>query len=193
MPLQKPLAAVDLNKDLPKILPNVPFLSSNSAAWEGIYLNCFRQPSHETPESYFLHHGIVLSPTTAVAEVERSFDGKLKQEQMRWGEVAIVPANISHICRSYGNIEFLVISLEPHLISQIAYESVNLDRVELIPSFTSPDPLIHQIGLALKAELEQDGSGSRFYAESMATALAAHLLRHYSVHPQTLRCTYSTT
>jgi AraC family transcriptional regulator len=34
--------------------------------------------------------------------------------------------------------------------------------------------------LALKTVLETDASNSQFYAESMATALAAHLLRFYS-------------
>ena len=41
------------------------------------------------------------------------------------------------------------------------------------------DPLIQQIALALKTELEIGGADSRLYAESMRTALAAHLLRRY--------------
>lgn len=35
------------------------------------------------------------------------------------------------------------------------------------------------MGLALKAELEAGDANSRLYAESMATALSAHLLRRY--------------
>jgi AraC family transcriptional regulator len=43
------------------------------------------------------------------------------------------------------------------------------------------------MGLALKAELEAGGTDSRLYAESMATALSAHLLRRYCSHPQEIK------
>ncbi|MDV2993049.1 MAG: HTH-type transcriptional activator RhaR [Chroococcidiopsis sp. SAG 2025] len=58
------------------------------------------------------------------------------------------------------------------------YESAN---VEIIPQFKLRDPLIQQIGLALKSELELEGLSDRLYAESMANALAVHLLKRYSL------------
>ncbi len=71
----------------------------------------------------------------------------------------------------------------PHLES----ESVNPDRVELSLILKGADPLIYQIGQALKADLEIDGIGRRFYADSLTTALAAHLLLHYSTRKHKLR------
>lgn len=47
-------------------------------------------------------------------------------------------------------------------------------------------PLIPHMGLALKAELEAGGT-ARLYTESMATALAVHLLRRYSLRKQEIR------
>lgn len=44
--------------------------------------------------------------------------------------------------------------------------------------FVRRDPLIYQISLALKSELA--ATGEKLYAEPMATALAVHLLRHYT-------------
>jgi AraC-like DNA-binding protein len=41
--------------------------------------------------------------------------------------------------------------------------------------------LIQQIAIALKTELAIAGEDSRLYADSMATALGAHLLRRYGV------------
>lgn len=41
--------------------------------------------------------------------------------------------------------------------------------------------LIYQIGIALKANLESESVYNRLYTESMATALSAHLLQHYSL------------
>ena len=46
--------------------------------------------------------------------------------------------------------------------------------------FMNFDPLIYQILLALKTELETNPLNSRFYAESAATFLAAHLVKHYT-------------
>lgn len=43
------------------------------------------------------------------------------------------------------------------------------------------------MGLALKAELEAGGTDSRLYAESMATAMAVHLLRRYSLLEQEIK------
>ena len=73
------------------------------------------------------------------------------------------------------------------MLAQIAYESVNPDRVELSLVLKAADPLIYHIGQALKADLEIDGIGRRFYADSLTTALAAHLLLHYSTRKHKLR------
>lgn len=49
------------------------------------------------------------------------------------------------------------------------------------------EPLIHHMGLALKAELEAGGADTGLYAESMATALSVHWLRQYSSRQQEIR------
>lgn len=77
--------------------------------------------------------------------------------------------------------------LEPTFVAQIAHESVNPDRIELLLTQKKPDLLIQQIGLTLRASLEEDGARSRFYADSMATALSAHLLRYYSTRKHCFR------
>ena len=52
---------------------------------------------------------------------------------------------------------------------------------EKLSHFKVQDPLIQQIALALKTELAIAGEDSRLYADSMATALGAHLLQRYGV------------
>ncbi len=73
------------------------------------------------------------------------------------------------------------------MLAQIAHESVNPDRVELSLVLKAADPLVYQIGQALKADLEIDGIGRRLYADSLTTALAAHLLLHYSTRKHKLK------
>jgi hypothetical protein len=65
----------------------------------------------------------------------------------------------------------------------LGYELYQTEDVELIPQLDNLfDPLIEQIALALKTTLETDGMGSHLYADSMANALAVHLLSRYSNH-----------
>lgn len=66
-------------------------------------------------------------------------------------------------------------------------EFVDADQIELTKHLHIRDPLIEHIGLALKVELESGGADSRFYAESMASALSVHLLRRYSFQKQEIR------
>ena len=54
-------------------------------------------------------------------------------------------------------------------------------RIEIVQKIQTHDPLIQQLGLSLKRELETGVAESRLYAESVATLLAVHLLKHYSV------------
>lgn len=65
------------------------------------------------------------------------------------------------------------------------------DAVEIIPT-VSPvkDLLIQQICLAIKNELTQNRNGRRIYVQSMADALAVHLLQNYSTQTKPVK-TYS--
>jgi AraC family transcriptional regulator len=98
----------------------------------------------------------------------------------------VVPQTTSHHSCQNREDEFTLLYLEPARIADIAYESINPDSVELLPHFAKSDPLIYQIGLALKAELESEEADSHLYAHSATTMLAAHLLRHYCVRKYTV-------
>jgi AraC family transcriptional regulator len=86
-----------------------------------------------------------------------------------------------------ANANFLLLRLEPKLFASAAYESIDAEHIQITPQLRICDPLIQQIGLTLKAELERDGLSDRLYAESMANALAVHLLRRYSDQTRKIR------
>jgi len=77
--------------------------------------------------------------------------------------------------------------IEPDRLIQIAYESVRIERVKLIPHHAMHDPAIAQIGQLLTAELQPNQFGSQLFADSLMIALSIHLLRHYSDFQQPLR------
>ncbi|BAY82631.1 AraC family transcriptional regulator [Calothrix parasitica NIES-267] len=179
MTLNQPIA-VDFSQEAAtsKVLKRPNLLSSHQVKWHGIYLEYHQHPPHETPEHYPKQHVLAIQ-TLGKVEAERRLDGRLKQEQINVGDVCVVPAHTSHWIHSNGEQELILLSLEPSFLKHIAYESI-ASKIELIPHFAKPDPLIHQIGLSLKAALQTDPLGSRFYADSLITALAAHLLQFYT-------------
>ena len=158
-----------------------PLLTSHAARWNGIYLEEHYQLPYQTkPEKYALQHNIVISIATAPSLGGRILDGRTNRQPIVPGDVVIVPATVSHQTWSDTDRKFIILSLEPTQFSRAIYEANDPDSVELLPLFPKSDPLIYQIGLALKSELEAGGVGGCLYVETMANALAVHLLRHYT-------------
>lgn len=113
-----------------------------------------------------------------------------REEDYRNGYIEIYPADLPVSLNSHSTVskmELIQCYLEPNLLAQTAHESGNSDRFELLLTLKKADLLITQICLALKASLEVDATGSRFYADSMAAALSAHLLQQYSTRKHHFR------
>lgn len=162
-------------------------LSSYTANWHGLYLQYHHQPAQEIFKHYSKQHRIIVHdyplPTPKIEWV-----GKLSQSsQVIPGTITIIPANMQNGAYWDAEHRFVVLVFESNLFAQRIAEATNIDEVELLPTLSHPDPLIHNIGLALKAQCcESDGIGSRLYVDSLAIALTAHLLRYYSVQKRTL-------
>jgi AraC family transcriptional regulator len=178
--------------DWPKLLPDAPLMTSFQSGWSGIQLAHFYQSSINLPEISNHEHMIIIPLGPQAFGLEMTLEGcfqtiSYREEDLASGCVQIIPADLPHSLRCHSAIESVHCYLEPSSLSQIAYESVNPDRVELLATLKKSDVLIYQIGLALRSNLEADGSSSRLYADSMATALSAHLLRHYSTRNHDFR------
>lgn len=169
-----------------RLLPYFPWQTSYNIGWKGVRADCHRQPPWEAMEHSLSHHTIVIHHCQQPMQAERMLDGRTQDEQIISTQVEIVPAKVPQKAAWKQQIEFTLLFLDPAYMAQVASESVNGDRIELTPRFATFDPLIHQLGLALKAELEAGESSSLLYVESAATMLATHLLRHYSVQKHNL-------
>ncbi len=170
-----------------QILARPPLLSSQNLEWDGIYVQHHYQPAWETPEYSYTQHMLLVHNAERAIQAERVLDGRRQSEQLGNGSIVIVPATASHQANWNQENIFTLLFLEPTRLARVAHESIDVERVELIPQFAMFDPLIHQIGLALKSEIEWNGLGSRLYVDSLTTALSIHLLRSYSGRQQTLR------
>ncbi len=186
MSVEQPLV-VDY-ADWQQILSRQPLLSSFQAGWSSIQLAHCHLPSLELPEISNAQHLLTIPLGHQAIDLELFSEGRLQTISYRGqdfasGYIEFVPANLPvrlHSHTTGQGMELLECHLEPTFLATVAHESVNPDRVELLMRSKKADLLLHQLGLALKSSLEVDGVGSRFYADSMATAMAAHLLRHYA-------------
>jgi AraC family transcriptional regulator len=188
---EKQLLKIDLmekNSTLP-IMPNSPIFTSHKSGWRNIHLAYFRQPACETPEFSILQHTIALPVPQETVLNEFISEGSLQKQHyyLNNQNIAIFPVNRSYKIYMDKSLEFIHFYLAPSFVSHVAHEKINPDRVEILFEPKKADLLIYQMCLALKADLDVDGSGNGFYADSMATTLAAHLLRHYSTHKYQLR------
>jgi AraC family transcriptional regulator len=159
-----------------QILPLPPVLSSQQLGWKGIHFEYHRQPIHETPEYAFPAHTVSVGLSYASTEFKAN---NRVYKNFCPGNVAICPANESVSTQAYGDAEFMVMSLEPSLVSLVTDGALELEQIEIMSQIIGRDPLIYHMGLELKRELALASTDSHLYAESMATALATHLVRRY--------------
>lgn len=147
----------------------------------------YRQPSYCIPEHYSPHHVICINAGSPVT-LQQTVDGQSETIDSVPGDIGIYPANLWQTFYWHQEAEFLQLYLEPMLLNQLGAELYGKDSIELIPQLTSCfDPLIHQIAIALKTTLETGGIGSKLYSDSMANALAVHLLCRYSTHKSSIQ------
>lgn len=187
----KPLTVeVAQEENILQVLARPPLRSSQLLQWQGIYVQQHHQPAWETPEYCYTQHMILVHHSEQFVQAERVLDGRRQRESLGDGNIVIVPATVAHQASWNQENTFTLLFLGPNHLAQVAYESMNVDRVELIPQFAKLDPLIYQLGRALQSEMESQRSGSRLFVDSLTTALSIHLLRQYTVRQQPLQ-TYS--
>jgi AraC family transcriptional regulator len=98
------------------------------------------------------------------------------------GSLCLLPRGTTSVSSWTDAAQVLHIYLSSGLIARLAAElgRGDPDHVEIQWRFNIHDPLIRQIGLALKTDLEQGCPVGSLYAESLTQSLALHLLRNYS-------------
>lgn len=195
MTTEPPLVVDFVQDNAPQILPNLPLLSSHRSSWRNIHLAHHRQPRMDLPELYNPQHIVIIPLGHRVVDIEFASEGRLQTvlyeaNDYTKGCIQIFPADLPYKLNcnpEVKQVEFIHCYLEPTFLAQVAHEAVSLDRVELLLELKKVDRLLYEIGFALKADLEVDGIGNGFYADSLATAMAAHLLRHYSTRKHLFR------
>jgi AraC family transcriptional regulator len=164
------------------IYPYDALLSSASTSWDGLYLQYHRQPPHEIVEHSCRQHRIIIHDRTLPSPMIEAVEELSQPSQVTPGTITVLPAGARNWAYWQAEHQFAVLAFEPLLFTQHLAHITDRENVQLIPTLSRPDSLIHSIGLALKLELESNGIDGRLYVDAMTAALMAHLVRHYSVH-----------
>ncbi|MGF1480022.1 MAG: helix-turn-helix domain-containing protein [Cyanophyceae cyanobacterium] len=167
------------------LLPQTPLVASYHTGWKGLTFTHYCHPPHKTVEHCLLQHSLAITDPKSCFQVERRLDGKLKHYAHGNGRVDVIPAFLNHWTNWDQEIEFSVIAICPTLLTQTTQELMQRE-IELIPQFSIDDPVIGQLALALKTEIQTGCLSGRLYGESLGTALAARLVQNYAVSKPSL-------
>ena len=172
-----------------KIFPRMPWLTNHQLGWDGVQVQCHRHPAWEFPELSYQQHIVLVAENTPDLTVERTIVEQRRVSKIRDGDICLIPANATHKCSCIADrdYDYIMLLLTPFELANVAHEAVDCDRVELIPHFSQPDPLIHGIALALKSELELQKQANQIYIDSLTTSLSIHLIKNYSTFERSLR------
>src|SRR5215467_4505684 len=164
-----------------QLLSATPTTASSKAQWPHIVVehHCL----HPAGEYHWCLPSHTIRITLQAGYLERRINGgRLQRHPVRTGDIIITPAYSQEWLRSSEPVDFLNMYLDPTFLNQVAetwtsYRSLEVDW----PEEVIEDPLILQIGLALRTEIETASAHvSLMYVESLANTLVAHLLKRFS-------------
>lgn len=160
-------------------------LSSDKVGWDKLALIYELEPAGEMPEAFTSRHTLVI----CLGDFQGSFqiNGQWHHEQYTQGDIAIIAAGeLFPRVKIDREVPLLELFLSPDTLVN-AVEEIISPNIQLRSRFRLRDPLIQQMALALKTELEIAGEDSQLYADSMATALGVHLLRRYAIKDSVIK------
>ena len=184
----KPLV-LTTEDEINQLFPRSPILTSQNTGWDDISFTYTCQPAYETPEvcTPLAHSITIFTHSNYVIHADRTLDGRFRHDSVVGGDTVIVPVNTGQKCAWDKEGDFIILGIETKTFARAINESAQPEQVQLIPHFSTPDPLVLQIGLAIKNALQNNPSGSRLYVETMVNALSVHLLQHYSARKPNIK------
>lgn len=156
-----------------------PLVSSAAAGWNGVLLEEAAGEAIELNGICGISHIAVVQLDSPIP-VELRADGVRVSKKIGPGQVTVVPANLPHSVRARPGGGYIAVALEPKFLLGTAAELGNADGVQLRCVVGTDDPIVRELILGLREEARNPSLRGSLYAESLATAIAAHLVHRYS-------------
>jgi AraC family transcriptional regulator len=172
--------------ELRKSVPFAACAVSDQLGWLNMEAARYRSaPSSEITVPPLTHHTIVLI-TRLPDDLELRHNHVNRQTLPAAGSIIVVPAGSPALWRWRGLKTSMHVYLQPRLVSQVAAEAFELDpaRVSIPPMDALHAPQLRAALMAVNAQLDDDGAGSRLAAESLANIVAVQLIRSSRCAPR---------
>jgi AraC family transcriptional regulator len=132
-----------------------------------------------TPRVEFGHqHLLAITWTGQIKEIGGTFRAVSTPNAL-----SIFPAGITLQEQAMSEVDFTNLLLNPGFLNRVAGEMGLKDRMELLAQWSVRDEEIESIARAAEAEIRSGLEVGSLFIESLATALAAHVLARYSSNP----------
>lgn len=180
MPVESLIPFLDADSLQPAAADLGQLLSSSAGlGWDGLHVERGRNPHFETEQVLIPAHYFVLLLSTELRWEARGDGGSFQPVLTRQGEVMVNPAHTRMSTRVPAPSEFAIVTLQPEKLLQAVAGSGLRPPATFEQRFQVDDPLLRQLMLTLLAEAERGGANGRFFADSLATALAVHYIQSY--------------
>src|SRR5262249_45419060 len=165
--------------DFPRPLPHETATSSDRLRWVGLHAaHCIAAPAFELNLPALTHHRLFLF-SRPPEELDLRYEGVKRHRPPAAGSVSLLPADSAGWVRSSGCKDELHLFLEPRLVSRVAAEAFDLDPGRLtIPPRGGRAPPHPRAAMWAGGAEQPAGAGGPLVAESLATVLAVHVIRH---------------
>jgi len=162
----------------PEPVTGMKVMLSSGERWRGLRVDLADVTGPgELAEGTLREHAIVAH-IDGPARTDVWYAGKQSSGDCLPGDLCVVPAAMPYAVRRYGPGRLVFTSIGVPLINQVlGHDPVG--RVDLEPVFRTRDSLMWSILHALTEEVLVDNPAGPLYAESLGTALVAHLLRRH--------------
>jgi AraC family transcriptional regulator len=154
-------------------------ISTVKADWQNISVEEHSIPPGENPEMCVNKHIIGINVGQNV-NMYMNLGGSAKTFHYLPGDLILVPAEAP----VRANVDTLhnvsSFNLTKDLLSRNALEMWDIDKFELTPCFPIRDSLLQHLLQAIRHELVTNPDDCQVYAQTMANAIAVHLLKNFS-------------
>jgi len=143
-----------------------------------------QQSAHAIPMHRPKQHVICLHHFDRPMKLERNLDGRHRQETSGQGDIAFLPADAPSMLR-FGKddperlVSYSYLVFEPSYLADLALSNGIGGPLDFIPTFSTPDPFLHEIVSALASPQIKDPAGNLF-VESLLNAACARVLHSYA-------------
>ena len=165
--------------------------SSKGLGWHSLQLDRRVIAPIEWPEFVFEGYTLTVFLNTRPIPTWRVQGGHWRDERPVPGSAFVLTAGQPLQTAWKETLHQAVLSIDPLLLLRQAQDGnakgVRAGAAELVQRGWQQDGRIQYLVRALMEEAEFGGTNGALFVDSLASALSAHLLTHYAVHPAKLR------